>query len=398
MSEVEAVRGTNGYKVVSTFSGCGGACLGFEMAGFEIVWASEFVEEARRTYEANHPGVPVDGRDIREVTAEEILAATGLERGDLDVFEGSPPCASFSTAGKREKGWGEVKAYSDRVQRSDDLFFEYARLLDGLQPRVFTAENVSGLVKGKAIGYFKEILTALRSCGYAVEAKVLDASWLGVPQARQRLIFVGVRNDLVDRYKIRPAHPAPRLPRYAIRDVLPNLRSVDVRYRPGGAPPRRRVLSSEEPAPTITASGYGTAFANDAYVDSADKITHDPETGEDITLDRYAIGAEWDKIRPGQSSERYFQLVRPSLRDPVGTITATGGGIGAASVTHPTQRRKFTLEELRILSSFPADFALTGTFAQRWERIGRSVPPLMARAIAETIRDEILGRLDDAEG
>lgn len=352
MSEVEAVRGTNGYKVVSTFSGCGGACLGFEMAGFEIVWASEFVEEARRTYEANHPGVPVDGRDIRDVTAEEILAATGLERGSLDVFEGSPPCASFSTAGKRERGWGEVKAYSDREQRSDDLFFEYARLLDGLQPRVFTAENVSGLVKGKALGYFKEILTALRSCGYAVDAKVLDASWLGVPQARQRLIFVGVRNDLVDRYAIRPAHPRPQGKRWAIRDVL----------------------------------------------DLSTPVTRDPETGEDITLDRYAIGAEWDKIRPGQSSERYFQLVRPSLRDPVGTITATGGGIGAASVTHPTQRRKFTLDEVRILSSFPADFALTGTFAQRWERMGRSVPPFMARAIAETIRDEILGRLDRAEG
>lgn len=348
MSEVAAVRGTNGYKVVSTFSGCGGACLGFEMAGFEIVWASEFVEEARRTYEANHPGVPVDGRDIREVTAEEILAETGLERGDLDVFEGSPPCASFSTAGKREKGWGEVKAYSDREQRSDDLFFEYARLLDGLQPRVFTAENVSGLVKGKAIGYFKEILTALRSCGYAVEAKVLDASWLGVPQARQRLIFVGVRNDLVDRYRIRPAHPAPRLPRYAIRDVL----------------------------------------------DLSTPITHDPETGEDITLDRYAIGAGWDRTQQGQVDRKYLSLVKPRVAEPCKTITATGGIVGAASVVHPTQRRKFTLDEVRILSSFPADFALTGTFAQRWERIGRSVPPFMARAIAETIRDEILGRLD----
>ena len=352
MSEVEKVRATNGYKVVSTFSGCGGACLGFEMAGFEIVWASEFVEEARRTYEANHPGVPVDGRDIRDVTAEEILAATGLERGALDVFEGSPPCASFSTAGKRERGWGEVKAYSDREQRSDDLFFEYARLLDGLQPRVFTAENVSGLVKGKALGYFKEILVALRSCGYAVDAKVLDASWLGVPQARQRLIFVGVRNDLVDRYGIRPAHPKPRHPRYAIRDVL----------------------------------------------DLSTPVTLDPETGEDITLDRYAIGAGWDRTAQGQVDRKYLSLVKPRAGEACKTITATGGIIGAASVVHPTQRRKFTLDEVRILSSFPADFALTGTFAQRWERMGRSVPPFMARAIAETIRDEILGRLDRAEG
>lgn len=349
MLEVARVRGTNGYKVVSTFSGCGGACLGFEMAGFEVAWANEFVEEARNTYRDNHPGVILDGRDIREIHASDILAATGLEPGEIDVLEGSPPCASFSTAGSREKGWGRVKSYSDTVQRSDDLFFEFARILGELQPRTFTAENVSGLVKGKAIGYFKQILVALRSEGYAVDAKVLDASWLGVPQARQRLIFVGVRNDLVDRYGLRPAHPKPFTYRYPIRDVL----------------------ELEKPA------------------------THDPETGQDIRLDRYAIAAEWDKIRPGQSSERYFQLVRPALGEPVGTITATGGGIGAASVTHPTQRRKFTLEELRALSSFPADFVLTGTYAQRWERIGRSVPPFMARAIAETIRDEILGKLHD---
>ncbi len=353
MSDVAQSRGKNGVTMVSTFSGAGGSCLGFEMAGFEIVWASEFVEEARRTYEANHPGVTVDGRDIREVTAEEILAATGLQRGALHLFEGSPPCASFSTAGMQEKGWGKVKAYSDREQRSDDLFFEYARLLEGLQPQVFTAENVAGLVKGKAIGYFKEILAALRACGYAVDAKVVDASWLGVPQARQRLIFVGVRNDIANRYKIRPAHPKPRRPRYTIREVL----------------------------------------KIDHVTKTTCEITHDPETGQDVRLDRYAIAAAWDKIRPGQSSERYFQLVRPALDEPVGTITATAGNIGAAGVTHPTQRRKFTLKELRVLSSFPEDFILTGTYAQRWERIGRSVPPIMARAIAETIRDEILKKM-----
>lgn len=347
MREVEKVRGTNGYKVVSTFSGCGGACLGLEMAGFEIVWANEFVTEARATYEANHPGVIVDARDIRDVTGREILESVGLEVGDVDLFEGSPPCASFSTAGKREKGWGRVKAYSDTAQRSDDLFFEYARLLGELQPRTFTAENVSGLVKGKALGYFKEILVALRSKGYAVEAKVLDASWLGVPQARQRLIFVGVRNDLVDKFQVRPAHPKPWAYRYALRDVL----------------------------------------------DLSTQISTDTETGQDVTIDRYAIGREWDKIRVGESSERYFQLVRPALDAPVGTITAQIGNVGAASVTHPTQRRKFTVDELRVLSSFPADFVLTGTFEQRCERIGRSVPPFMARAIGEAIRDSILARV-----
>mgnify|MGYP001574675576 CR=1 FL=1 len=151
MAEVAAVP-SNGLRVVSTFSGCGGSCLGFEMAGFRIVFASEFVEAARATYALNHPGVPIDERDVRIVTPEDVLAKIEMGAGELDVLEGSPPCASFSTAGKREKGWGKEKAYSDTTQRADDLFFEYARLLKGMQPRMFVAENVSGLVKGKAKG------------------------------------------------------------------------------------------------------------------------------------------------------------------------------------------------------------------------------------------------------
>ena len=347
MKEVATVRGSNGYKVASTFSGCGGSCLGLEMAGFEIVWANEFVEAARTTYHANHPNVLVDARDIRSVTGADILQTTDLSVGELDVLEGSPPCASFSTAGNREKDWGKVKTYSETDQRTDDLFFEYARLLLELQPKTFIAENVSGLVKGKAIGYFKNILTALTGAGYKVEARVLDASWLGVPQSRRRLIFIGVRNDLVQQYNVHPTYPQPFRFQYSLHDVL-DLRTI---------------------------------------------LTHDNETGHDITLDRYALGAAWDKITVGQTSDQYFSLSRPALNKPAPTITALSGNVGAASVTHPTQKRKFTLYELRRLSTFPEDFILTGTYQQRCERIGRSVPPFMTRAIGETIRDNILARL-----
>src|SRR5207249_1070705 len=150
------------------------------------------------------------------------LAALGKKAGEIDVLEGSPPCASFSTAGKREKGWGKIKAYSDTRQRTDDLFFEFARLLEGLQPRVFVAENVSGLVKGTAKGFFLRILAALKACGYSVRARVLDAQWLGVPQARQRLIFIGVRADL----GTEPIFPKPLPYRYSVREALPQLGAV----------------------------------------------------------------------------------------------------------------------------------------------------------------------------
>lgn len=347
MSEVEKLRGTNGYSMISTFSGCGGACLGYEMAGFDVRWANEFIPEARETYRANHPGVYLDGRDIREVKAEEILEAAGLEEGQLDFLEGSPPCSPFSTAGSKDKGWGKVKAYSDSAQRSDDLFFEFSRLVRDLKPKVFSAENVSGLVKGKAIGYFREIIRDLRKAGYRVEARLLDASYLGVPQARQRVIFIGVRNDL----EIDPVFPSPEKKRFTVQDVLDSI-------------------------PQIKASG---------------EVFLDPETKTDIGLARYAIGPEWEKTKIGGLSDKFFSLVRPHLNKPVNTITATAGLVGAASVAHPLDKRKFSLAELRALSSFPADFILTGTYSQRAERIGRSVPPYMARAIGETIRDKILG-------
>ena len=212
----------NGFNAISTFSGCGGSSLGYKMAGFKVLWANEFIPAAQDTYRANHKNTILDTRDIRQIKPEEILKAIGMNPGELDLMDGSPPCASFSTAGKREAGWGKIKAYSDTKQRTDDLFFEYTRLLKALQPKVFVAENVSGLVKGTAKGYFKIILQELKDCGYKVKVKVLDAQWLGVPQMRERTIFIGVRNDLA----IEPVHPMPLGYRYSVRDVLSNIQKI----------------------------------------------------------------------------------------------------------------------------------------------------------------------------
>jgi DNA (cytosine-5)-methyltransferase 1 len=100
-----------------------------------------------------------------------------------------------------------------------------------------------------------------------------------------------------------------------------------------------------------------------------------------------AIGVEWDKLRPGESSDRYFNLVRPDPDEPVPTVTQAGGNLGLASVTHPTERRKFTIAELRRLCGFPDDFVLTGSYGQKWERLGRAVPPPMMRAVAAALAE-----------
>jgi DNA (cytosine-5)-methyltransferase 1 len=372
MAEIAGLA-CNAYTVVSTFSGCGGSCLGFKMAGFKVVWASEFVPAAQATYRANHPGVILDTRDIRQVQPKDILQATGLRAGQIDVLEGSPPCASFSTAGKRERVWGKVKAYSDTKQRTDDLFFEFARLLQGLQPKVFVAENVSGLIKGTAKGYFLEILRALKACGYRVQAKLLDAQWFGVPQMRQRVIFIGVRHNLGRE----PAFPKPLPYRYSVRDALPWVVSVPC-LLPGKVRGRKR---SEQPCPSVCTDSIGGNNRNCAG-----------EVEVEADISRYAIGQEWDHLKPGEKSEKYLNLIKPEVDRPCPTICQSHGNPSTAGVVHPTEKRKFTIGELKRICGFPDDFILTGTFARQWERLGRAVPPVMMFYIARTIRDEVLAK------
>ena len=365
MAEIRALP-CNGLKVASTFAGGGGSSTGYRMAGCRVVYANELTESARDSYAANMaPGTVLDGRDIRTVQAEDILTATGLAVGELDIFDGSPPCVSFSTAGKREAGWGRVTNSHDATQRQDDLFHEFARLLKGLQPRAFVAENVSGLIKGTAKGYFLEILRALRACGYRVEAKLLDAQWLGVPQSRQRLIFVGTRLDL----DARPAFPAPLGYRYSVRDALPWITKAvhDTQGSYGGAK-----TVTDQACPTIT---VGHPSFNSTH--------YKVEAETDIS--RYAIGAEWDKLKPGEQSDKYFSLVKPALNAPCPTATATGGGASIASIVHPTERRKFTIAELKRICAFPDDYVLTGSYADQWARCGNAVPPVMMFHIASTL-------------
>lgn len=215
MAEIEKIE-PNGFNVVSTFAGGGGSCLGYRMAGFKVVWANELIEEAQNTYRANNKSTFLNTQDIRDVTAKQILNEAKLSKGEIDLFDGSPPCASFSTAGSRERSWGKEKHYSGIIQRVDDLFFEYIRLLNDLQPKTFIAENVSGLVKGKAKGYFKEIIKGMEASGYVVSARLVNAKYLGVPQSRERIIFHGVRKDL----GVEPSFPKPQKPIFTLKDAL----------------------------------------------------------------------------------------------------------------------------------------------------------------------------------
>jgi len=335
MREINAMS-KNGFKAISLFAGADGSCLGLKIAGFEVVWASEFIPIAADTHLTNFAGCIVDRRDIRLVDANDVLNVVGLKKGELDLLNGSPPCESFSTAGKREKKWGKVCKYSETKQRMDDLFFEFVRLVDGIKSRMFVAENVMGLVVGVSKGYFKEILAAMKDVGYVVAVKLLNAKWLGVPQSRRRLFFVGVRNDL----GFEPEFPKPLPYYYTVRDAISDL--------------------------------------SNAYVE--------PE----CDMNGYANGRLAVALKEGCGDKKRFNLRRLAFDKSSETIAAIGGGRGTASILHPSGVRKPSIAELKRLCSFPDDFVLLGTYAQQWERLGNSVPPMMMKHVACAIRDSLM--------
>lgn len=337
-----AVRATrsHGRTVISLFAGAGGSSTGYRLAGFRVLLVNEFIPEAAAVYAANYPETPIDPRDIRTVTGAELLAATGLARGELDLLDGSPPCSAFSSAGKRAKLWGSSHAYSTTRQRVDDLFVEYLRLVDELRPRVAVAENVAGLVAGAGKGVFKQIFARLRALDYVVGAQKLDAQWLGVPQRRQRLLFVAVRRDLGRA----PTFPRPLPYRYSVADAFATL--------PFDAP-------------------------------------IEPETN----LDQMAIGRAARYLSAGGQSKRYFSLILADPNYPAPTITATQHP-GTAAPIH-WERRRFSLAELRRLCGFPDDYRFPGKYTLGAERLGRAVPPPMMAALATRIAADVF---DVAQG
>lgn len=333
----------NGFNVVSTFTGAGGSSLGYRMAGFNVLWINEFMEKARETYKLNSTkSTIIDKTDIRDVKSEDILNVLNIDAGEIDVLDGSPPCASFSTQGKRDKDWGKVKSYSKTKQRTDDLFFEYIRLVKGLKPKVFVAENVSGLIKGRAKGYFLEILKEFKKYNYTVEARLLKAHWLNVPQMRERLFFIGVRNDL----QKKPEFPLPKSTPTRIKDVLCNLKN-----------------KKDE---------------NNCYWIKEDtrmqKLWFHTKAGTNF---QKAGGLLYNK------EGSYFGQVKVSPDKPCNTIVTT-------PMYHWEECRFLTIPEIKLFSTFPEDFELTGSFMDRWERVGRAVPPFMMKEIASVIRDKIL--------
>ena len=184
----------HGKKVFGTFICGGGSTMGYKLAGYEHLGGVEIDPKIAAIYKENHHPKMLYTMDIREFNKLKDLPS---DLFDLDLLDGSPPCSTFSTSGSREKAWGKEKVFAEgqAKQTLDDLTFEYCQTIDRLKPKVCLLENVSGLVKGNAKVYAKRIKETIEKSGYRVQLFLLNAATMGVPQARQRVFFIGLRND-----------------------------------------------------------------------------------------------------------------------------------------------------------------------------------------------------------
>ena len=315
--------------VISTFAGGGGSSLGYHWAGFNELLAIDFDKNSCDTLKANFD-FPVWQRDIKTVTADEILNFLKIKRGDLDVFDGSPPCQGFSTAGKRNLN-------DDR----NDLFLDYVRLVEGLQPKVFVMENVSGMIKGGYKGKFNEILKTLKATGYNVKVKLMNAMWYEVPQSRERLIFIGIRNDL----GIEPSYPETMKKWITFKEATKHIED----YTDRELPEVLKKISKLQPIMWSTKPSI------------------------------------YKKIKGNLAGS--FSLKWALFDKPLGTIPKSE--ISLTGIVHPNRKRYLNLDELKVCASFPVNYHFSDR-KNGAERIGNAVMPKMMYHIAKHIKESIL--------
>ena len=357
------------FNVISTFAGGGGSSTGYRLEGGNILCVNEFVEEARNTYRENYPHTPIMPNDIKELSGQDILDVAGIGVGELDILDGSPPCSAFSVAGKmchteggkHSDGWGQTKKYSDDkiVENIEDLFFEFLRIANDIRPKIIIGENVAGLTVGEAKQYFNKIQNTFEEIGYDVSAKVLDSRYFGISQTRTRVFFIGIRNDITEKVGLTFLNISSIFPTES-NTIIPLKQALE------------GLVYDEDEVKYLTEKFLKTAYWKD--------------TGSNMPINP-------DKVLTGMDYHpkgHHFNLKRVSLKVPAPTLTAMGSNDTTAGAFHWNTPRKLTIGELKRIQSLPDDFKLTGKWNQQSERIGRMVPPLLLKSIADSVYDNII--------
>ena len=326
------------YTSIELFAGAGGLALGVEKAGFHTLGLIEFDKDAADTLKKNRPEWNVIHDDIANISVLNLEEYFGIRSGELDLLSGGAPCQAFSYAGKR-LGLEDARG---------TLFYHYALFLEKLQPKMFLFENVRGLLthdKGKTYATMLEIFA---NAGYTIVKKVLNAWDYGAPQKRERLITIGIRNDLTDRTEYR--FPKPHEYKPVLRDVL-----LDCPEGPGVpyGEKKRKIFELVPPG------GYWRDI--------------DPE-----------VAKEYMKSCWEMEGGRTGILRRMSLDEPSLTVL-TSPSQKQTERCHPLEARPFTVRENARCQMFPDEWEFCGNVSSQYKQVGNAVPVSLAYDVAKEI-------------
>ena len=328
------------FKVIELFAGAGGLALGLEKAGFSSLGLVELDKDASNTLKVNRPNWNVINDDIANVSKLDLEKLFNIKKGELDLLSGGSPCQSFSYAGKR-LGLEDTRG---------TLFYHYAEFLHKLQPKMFLFENVKGLRTHDKGRTYATILDIFEKEGYTIQKDVLNAWDFGVAQKRERLITVGIRNDLVG--KIHFSFPNPRKYKPVLRDVLLDCpKSEGATY----SEYKKKIFELVPPG------GYW----------------------KDIPED---VAKEYMKSCWFMEGGRTGILRRLSLDEPSLTVL-TSPSQKQTDRCHPLEARPFTVRENARCQSFPDDWMFCGSIGQQYKQVGNAVPVNLAYEVALKIKE-----------
>ena len=323
------------FSTIELFAGAGGLALGIEEAGFQTLGLVD-------TLKCNRPNWRVICDDIANISCLDLQKYFDLERGELDLLSGGAPCQSFSYAGKR-LGLEDARG---------TLFYHYAKFLEQLQPKMFLFENVRGLLTHDRGRTYKTITDIFESTGYTIQKKVLNAWDYGVAQKRERLITIGIRNDLTDHISF--DFPAPHKYKPVLRDILLDCPKSE-----------------------------GTPYSD--YKKKIFELVPPGGYWRDIPED---IAKEYMKSCWYMEGGRTGILRRLSLDEPSLTVL-TSPSQKQTDRCHPLEARPFTIRENARCQSFPDDWQFCGSVGSQYKQVGNAVPVNLAFDIGKKIREAL---------
>jgi len=324
-------------NVVSFFAGAGGLDLGFEKAGFNVVWANEYDKDIWETYEKNHKNTILDRRSIVNIESDEVPECDGII--------GGPPCQSWSEA-------GSLRGIKDK---RGQLFYDFIRILEAKQPKFFLAENVSGMLLERHSEALKNIKEMFKNAGYRLSFKLLNASDFDVPQDRKRVFFVGIREDLDFDFEF----PQPFKNKITLEQKIADLRDSVVAAKEGN---KTNKENCKIPNHEYMIGGFSSMFMSRNRVRSWDEQSFTIQAGG-----RHApIHPQAPKMKFIEQNIRVFVPGKEDLY------------------------RRLSVRECARIQTFPNDFIFHyNHIAAGYKMIGNAVPVNLAKHIALSIKSQI---------